>query len=73
MAPQMPKIMVVDDDMTMQILLCECLSSLDYNVVGTAETGQEAIELAGQLKLDLILFKEINLGSSESESLSICC
>ncbi len=55
MESHMPKIMVVDDDLTMQMLLCEYLSSLHYNVVGAAETGQEAIEMAGRLKPDLIL------------------
>ena len=63
MESQMPKIMVVDDDLTMQMLLCECLSSLHYNVVGTAETGQDAIEMAGRLKPDLILMDIVMPGS----------
>jgi len=36
----MPKIMIVDDDVTIQMELEEYITRMDYTVVGTADTGK---------------------------------
>ena len=36
----MPKIMIVDDDVTIQMKLEEYLTRMDYTGVGTADTGE---------------------------------
>ncbi len=51
----MPKIMIVDDDATIQMELEEYLTHMDYAVVGTADTGEGAIEMARERDPDLIL------------------
>ncbi len=51
----MPRIMIADDDVTIQMELEEYLSHLGHTVVGTVDTGEEAIELAREMKSDLIL------------------
>ena len=56
----MPKIMIVDDDSTIQMELEEYLAHMDYTVVGTADTGEGAIEMAREMKPDLVLM-DINL------------
>ena len=56
----MPKIMIVDDDATIQMELEEYLTHLDYTVVGTADTGEGAIETAREIGPDLILM-DVNL------------
>ena len=56
----MPKIMIVDDDATIQMELEEYLTHLDYTVVGTADTGESAIEMARETDPDLILM-DVNL------------
>jgi len=47
--------MVVDDEATITTQLEERLTNLGYEVVGSASSGQEAIQLAEQTKPDLIL------------------
>ena len=56
----MPRIMIVDDDATIQMELAEYLTHMDYTVVGTAETGEGAIEMARETDPDLILM-DVNL------------
>jgi CheY-like chemotaxis protein len=56
----MPKIMIVDDDVTVQMELEEYLTHMDYSVVGIADTGAGAVETAREMKPDLILM-DINL------------
>jgi PAS domain S-box-containing protein len=56
----MPKIMIVDDDVTVQMELEEYLNHMDYTVVGIADTGAGAVETAREMKPDLILM-DINL------------
>ena len=56
----MPKIMIVDDDATIQMELEEYLTHKDYTVVGTADTGEGAIEMARETDPDLILM-DVNL------------
>ena len=51
----MPKIMIVDDDVTIQLELEEYLTHMDYTVVGIADTGAGAVEMASEMKPDLIL------------------
>ena len=56
----MPKIMIVDDDVTIQMETEEYLTHMDYTVVGTADTGKGAIEMARETVPDLILM-DVNL------------
>ena len=51
----MPKIMIVDDDAAIQMELEEYLAHMDHTVVGTADTGESAIEMARETDPDLIL------------------
>ena len=51
----MAKILVVDDEATISTQLEERLAVLGYDVVGTASSGEEAVELAKKLSPDLIL------------------
>ncbi len=51
----MAKILVVDDEATITTQLEERLTRLGYEVVGTASSGEEAVEMAGKLKPDLVL------------------
>ena len=64
----MPKIMIVDDDATIQMELEEYLTHKDYTVVGTADTGEGAIEMARETDPDLILM-DVNL-SGEMDGIS---
>ena len=56
----MPKIVIVDDDVAIQMELEEYLIHMAYTVVGTADTGAGAIEMAREMEPDLILM-DINL------------
>ncbi|MBE0516397.1 MAG: response regulator, partial [Methanophagales archaeon] len=51
----MPKIMVAAMDVLEKTQLEEQLTSLGYEVVGRASSGNEAIEMAKSLMPDLIL------------------
>jgi DNA-binding NarL/FixJ family response regulator len=51
----MPKIMIVDDDVSIRMELEEFLIHMDYTVVGIADTGAGAVEMARAMKPDLIL------------------
>jgi two-component system, cell cycle sensor histidine kinase and response regulator CckA len=51
----MPRIMIADDDVTIQLELEEYLTHLGHTVVGTVDTGEDAVELAREMKPDLIL------------------
>ena len=49
------RILVVEDDQIIQLDLQRHLKQLDYAVVGTASSGQEAVAKATELQPDLIL------------------
>ncbi len=51
----MPRIVIVDDDVFLSMVLEENLNSIGYDVVGAAVTGTAAIEMARETKPDLIL------------------
>ena len=51
----MPRVMVVDDEAIICTQLEERLGSMGYEVVGTAFSGEEAIEMAGQRKPEVVL------------------
>ena len=51
----MPKIMLVDDDYTLKLALEAMLTSMGYDVVGQADSGEQAVQMARDLKPDLIL------------------
>ncbi len=51
----MPKVLVVDDDWLTRLEIEEMLTDLGYEVAGQAETGEEAVAMAREMKPDLIL------------------
>ena len=51
----MHKIMIVDDEVVIATQLEETLTSMGYHVVGTAASGEQAIEMAKELYPDLVL------------------
>jgi two-component system chemotaxis response regulator CheY len=51
----MPKILIVDDTDFERNLLHTTLSSLGYEVIGTASNGREGVEQFLQLKPDLVM------------------
>ena len=51
----MARILIADDEAILTMYLEEILSMNDHDVVGSASSGQEAIDLAGDLSPDLII------------------
>ncbi|MDP8276450.1 MAG: response regulator [Candidatus Euphemobacter frigidus] len=51
----MIKIMIVDDDAVITTQLEKLLTTMRYEVVGSASTGQEALELARKSRPDIVL------------------
>lgn len=51
----MPNILIVDDNIVLTLELEELLTSIGHKVVGTAYSGDQAIELARALRPDLVL------------------
>jgi DNA-binding NarL/FixJ family response regulator len=51
----MPGILVVDDDASLQMELEESLLSLNYEVAGIADSGEDAVRMAAALNPDVIL------------------
>ena len=64
----MPKIMIVDDDAALQEVLKGYLIHMGYSVAGTADSGAGAVEMAREMKPDLILM-DIEL-SGEMDGIS---
>lgn len=53
------KVLIVDDSMYMRTLINTALTDADYEIVGEASNGDEAIELALELEPDLITLDNI--------------
>ncbi len=51
----MPKILIVDDEIVIAAQLEEHLTFMGYDVVGSASSGEEAIDMARELTPDIIL------------------
>jgi len=64
----MPRIMIVDDDVTIQLELEEYLKHMNHDVVGIADTGLGAVEMALELKPDLILMDVVMPGEIDGIS-----
>ena len=64
----MPKIMLVDDDYTVKLELEAMLISMGYDVIGQADSGEQAVEMAINLKPDLILMDIVMPGSMDGIS-----
>ena len=58
----MPRIMIVDDDVTIQLELEEYLKQLNHDVVGVSDSGLAAVEMARDLNPDLILMDVVMPG-----------
>jgi len=50
-----PRILIADDEWLTRLEIGEMLTALGYQVVGQAESGQESIDMARELRPDLIL------------------
>lgn len=50
-----PTVLIVDDAEFMRVMLRDIIEDMDLNVVGEAGDGNEAIQLYGQLKPNLVL------------------
>ena len=64
----MPRIMIADDDAAIQLELEEYLTHINYDVVGVADTGLAAVEMARDLKPDLILMDVVMPGELDGIS-----
>jgi len=64
----MPRILIVDDDRTTHMMLEEMLLNLGYDVVGNAESGVQAVNMARELKPDLILMDIVMPGEMDGIS-----
>lgn len=53
------KVLVVDDSLYMRTIIKEALSTAGYEIVGEAANGEAAIDLAMELKPDLITLDNI--------------
>lgn len=52
---QKPKILIVEDEAIVALEIQYRLTSMNYEVVGTASTGEKALVLAEETKPDLVL------------------
>ena len=64
----MASILIVDDELTTRLELDEMLTSAGYQVAGRVETGQQAVEMAGELAPDLILMDIVMPGELDGIS-----
>ena len=61
----MQRIVIADDEVIIATQIEECLTSNNYKVAGIATSGQEAIEMALDLKPDLMLMDIVMPGSMD--------
>ncbi len=64
----MPRILIVDDDLTTRMTLMEMLGYLGHEVVGQAESAIQAIDMARNLKPDLIIMDIVMPGEMDGIS-----
>ena len=64
----MSRILLVDDDFTIKLELEEMLTAIGYDIVGTAENGEQAFEMAKALNPDLILMDIVMPGDMDGIS-----
>lgn len=57
---RVPRIVIADDEMHIRVLIRKALTSMNYNVVGEAANGNEAVDLFKKERPDLILL-DINM------------
>ncbi|MDT8411784.1 MAG: response regulator [Vicingaceae bacterium] len=55
----MKKVLIVDDSLYMRTMIESALSSANYEIVGHAATGEEAIEKALELEPDIITLDNV--------------
>ncbi|MCG6879867.1 MAG: PAS domain S-box protein [Deltaproteobacteria bacterium] len=61
----MARILIADDDLVTRMELCEMLDSAGHDLVGEAETGQQAIEMAQDFHPDLIVMDIVMPGGMD--------
>ena len=64
----MLKIMIVDDDYVISEELKEVLLGLEYDVVGVVSSGEAAVEMAPELKPDVVLMDIVMPGDGWNRS-----
>lgn len=55
----MKSVLIVDDSRYMRVLIREAIEQGEYNVIGEAATGEEAIDMAIELEPDVITLDNI--------------
>lgn len=63
------KILVVEDEPLIALLIADWLQELQYEVAGTAATAVDALRIADKMPLDAALL-DVNLGGDESFTLA---
>lgn len=63
-----PRVLVVDDDDGIRQALCDLLREEGVDVVGAGADGTQAVEMAGELKPDVVLMDLRMPGLSGSEA-----
>lgn len=63
------KILVVEDEPLIALLIADWLQELQYEVAGTAATAADALRIADKMPLDAALL-DVNLGGDESFTLA---
>ena len=59
LSPRSPGVLIVDDEAPMRDVLRLLLETSNYNIVGEASSGQQAIELATELRPELIVLDHL--------------
>lgn len=55
-----PRILLVDDQRTIRVLLSQIIEGIGATVVGEAENGEDAVEMYKKLKPDMVLM-DVNM------------
>ena len=63
------RILIVEDEAVVAIDVCHRLRRLGYVVAGQADTGEEAVRLAGELAPDLVLMDIMLAGQGSDDEL----
>ena len=61
----MPRIMIVEDEVATALVLEELLKNMRYEVAGMAHSGEEAVDMARELRPDLILMDIVMPGEMD--------
>lgn len=63
---RVPRIVIADDELHIRLLIKKALTSMNYNVVGEASNGNEAVDMFKKERPDIILL-DINMPFKSGE------